>query len=223
MRKFTNHFLLIAMLSGCTTMKAFQSAGDEFSQGNVGLGIWEVVSSPIAMIYDVATLGGALSTPSSASSSDNSGGSIAATTGAGGSAGVTMLSAKDADLADLGSRKSNVITSKNSNECVSLVSRHREQLTVVNRCSFNINVFVCEVTNSTGNGSCGNDSVNSIVMNHVPPGDDGGRMYGNSLLWKGGQMRTFACKDVVAKNGFFFAPLVTRWDGNQFSAICAAG
>lgn len=48
-------FLLTA---GCTTQKAIKETGKEIDKGNYGVATWYVVSLPIAMIYDVFTLGG---------------------------------------------------------------------------------------------------------------------------------------------------------------------
>ncbi|MND21557.1 hypothetical protein D3C77_383360 [compost metagenome] len=44
--------------TACTTQKALQETGKEIDNGNYGAATWYAVTLPIAMIYDVATLGG---------------------------------------------------------------------------------------------------------------------------------------------------------------------
>ena len=46
-------------LSGCTTMKALETSGDEFAKGNVISGIWNgTMGVAVGAIFDVFTLGG---------------------------------------------------------------------------------------------------------------------------------------------------------------------
>jgi hypothetical protein len=225
------YLLLIVMLSGCTTMKAFQSAGNEFSQGNVGSGVYEsVVGVPISMIYDVFTLGGTLSTSSSTgSNSANSNVAFGSGPGSGGDdgGGASMLLAKAADPSDVGARGSNLTTVKyNANDCVSLVSHHKGEMSVTNRCTYNINVFACEIYNPPrgyANGQCKSNTMTNLTFDHVGPGDSHGGVGYNTFLWSGGKIRVFACKDEVAKNGFIITPHVMKWQGDEFLAVCAAG
>jgi len=50
-----------ALLAGCTTMDALKSSGDNFSKGNLLAGTMNLVFTPIALAYDVVTLGGNVS------------------------------------------------------------------------------------------------------------------------------------------------------------------
>jgi len=50
------------LIGGCTTMKALETTGDEFSKGNIGTGLYMgTMGVAVSAIYDVFTLGGALS------------------------------------------------------------------------------------------------------------------------------------------------------------------
>lgn len=49
---------LLLLTADCTTQKAIKETGKEIDKGNYGVATWYVVSLPVAMIYDVFTLGG---------------------------------------------------------------------------------------------------------------------------------------------------------------------
>lgn len=64
--QFVLHLLLISLLSGCTTMKAVEGVGNDISKGNIFMGTLGILAVPGAMIIDVFTLGGTLSTQEAA-------------------------------------------------------------------------------------------------------------------------------------------------------------
>lgn len=57
MRILVMAFLLMS-ISACTTQKALNETGKEIDKGNYGVAAWYTLTLPIAMIYDVFTLGG---------------------------------------------------------------------------------------------------------------------------------------------------------------------
>ncbi len=56
------HAIIIALLflsiTSCTMQKAINETGKEIDNGNYGVATWYVATLPIAMLYDVFTLGG---------------------------------------------------------------------------------------------------------------------------------------------------------------------
>lgn len=50
--------LLFLSITSCTTQKAINETGKEIDNGNYGVATWYVATLPIAMLYDVFTLGG---------------------------------------------------------------------------------------------------------------------------------------------------------------------
>ena len=49
---------LSLLITSCTTQKAISETGKEIDNGNYGVATWYVATLPIAMLYDVFTLGG---------------------------------------------------------------------------------------------------------------------------------------------------------------------
>lgn len=59
--------LALSALTGCTTMKAIETTGDEISQGNILSGIWTgTMGVAMGALVDVFTLGGSMDAQDSA-------------------------------------------------------------------------------------------------------------------------------------------------------------
>lgn len=56
--RVTTIALLSLFITSCTTQKAINETGKEIDNGNYGVATWYVATLPIAMLYDVFTLGG---------------------------------------------------------------------------------------------------------------------------------------------------------------------